>query len=49
MIVYNNSDPYPLHERAKKREYNHIEHDTFTPLVISATGGMGKAIGYHIL
>ena len=34
------------HEREKKRQYNHrimnIEHGTFTPLVFSVTGVMGK-------
>ena len=34
------------HEREKKRHYNHrimnIEHGTFTPLVFSVTGVMGK-------
>ena len=34
------------HEQEKKRNYNrrimNIEHGTFTPLVFSVSGGMGK-------
>ena len=37
---------YRKHERAKKRSYEQrvrdTEHATFTPLVLSATGGMGR-------
>ena len=37
---------YETNEREKKRSYNErimqIEHGTFTPLVFSATGGMGR-------
>ena len=37
---------FERHEREKKRHYNHrimnIEHGTFTPLVFSVTGVMGK-------
>ena len=38
---------YRRHELEKKRQYEQrvreVEHSTFTPLVMSATGGMGKA------
>ncbi len=38
---------YRKHENAKKRAYEQrvreIEHGSFTPLVLSATGGMGNA------
>ena len=37
---------YETNEKEKKRTYNErilqIEHGTFTPLVFSATGGMGR-------
>ena len=37
---------YRKHEAAKKREYaqrvREVEHSVFTPLVLSATGGMGR-------
>jgi predicted exporter len=37
---------YRTHEREKKRAYEQrvreVEHSSFTPLVLSATGGMGK-------
>ena len=37
---------YRKHESAKKREYaqrvREVEHGVFTPLVLSATGGMGR-------
>ena len=37
---------YRKHEAAKKREYaqrvREVEHGVFTPLVLSATGGMGR-------
>ena len=40
------SKRYEVNEREKKRQYNErvmeIEHGTFTPLVMSATGGMGR-------
>ena len=38
---------YKKHEQLKRRHYDQcvreIEHSTFTPLVLSTTGGMGKA------
>ena len=38
---------YRRHEQEKKRQYEQrvceVEHATFTPLVMSATGGMGRA------
>ena len=38
---------YRCHEQEKKRQYDHrireVEHSTFTPLVLSTTGGMGRA------
>ena len=38
---------YRRHEQEKKRQYEErvreVEHATFTPLVMSTTGGMGKA------
>ena len=38
---------YRRHEQEKKRQYeqriHEVEHATFTPLVISSTGGMGRA------
>ena len=38
---------YRRHEQEKKRQYDQhvreVEHATFTPLVLSSTGGMGKA------
>ena len=38
---------YRRHEQEKKRQYEQrvreVEHTTFTPLVLSATGGMGRA------
>ena len=40
------SRTYELNEKEKKRLYNEriteIEHGSFTPLVMSATGGMGQ-------
>ena len=37
---------YAFHERQKKNSYNQrviqIEHGTFTPIVLSTTGGMGR-------
>ena len=40
------SKTYQLNEKGKKRLYNErimqVEHGTFTPLVMSATGGMGR-------
>ena len=40
------SKTYQLNEKEKKRLYNErimqVEHGTFTPLVVSATGGMGR-------
>ena len=40
------SKTYQLNEKEKKRFYNErvmqIEHDTFTPLVMFATGGMRR-------
>ena len=38
---------YRHHEQEKKRQYDQrirvVEHSTFTPLVLSTTGGMGRA------
>ena len=38
---------YRRHEQEKKRQYEQrvreVQHSTFTPLVMSTTGGMGKA------
>ena len=38
---------YRRHEQEKKRQYDQrireIEHATFTPLVLSVTGGMGRS------
>lgn len=38
---------YRCHEQEKKRQYDQrireVEHSTFTPLVLSTTGGMGRA------
>ena len=38
---------YRRHEQEKKRRYNQrirdVEYSTFTPLVLSTTGGMGRA------
>ena len=38
---------YRHHEQEKKRQYDQrireVEHSTFTPLVLSITGGMGRA------
>ena len=39
------SKTYQLNEKEKKRLYNErmqVEHGTFTPLVMSATGAMGR-------
>ena len=37
---------YRTHEREKKRQYNQriseVEHSSFSPLIFSSTGGMGK-------
>ena len=41
------SSTYRRHELEKRRSYeqriHEVEHSTFTPLVLSSTGGMGKA------
>jgi len=41
------SSVYRKHEQEKRRQYDQrvreIEHATFTPLVLSTTGGMGRA------
>ena len=41
------SSCYHLHENAKKRVYEQrireVEHDSFTPLIMSSTGGLGHA------
>ena len=41
------SSTYRCHEMEKRRSYEQrireVEHSTFTPLVLSSTGGMGKA------
>ena len=49
-LSYRNTQPascYIHHERIKKRNYeqriNEIEHGSFTPLIFSTSGGMGKA------
>ena len=38
---------YSRHEQEQKRQYDQkirdVEHSTFTPLVLSTTGGMGRA------
>ena len=38
---------YRSHENAKKRSYDQrireVEHGSFTPLILSCTGGMGRA------
>ena len=43
----NSSTCYRKHEKEKKRAYEHritqIEHSSFTPLVMSSTGGLGPA------
>ena len=40
------SKTYELNEKEKKKQYNErilqVEHGSFTPLVMSATGGMGR-------
>ena len=40
------SKSYEINEKEKKRRYNNrileVEHGRFTPLVFSATGGMGR-------
>ena len=40
------SSTYRMHERVKKRQYSQriqeVEHGTFTPLVMSLTGGLGR-------
>ena len=44
---------YRRHELEKKRQYDQrvreVEHATFTPLVMSVTGGMGKSVSYNLL
>ena len=41
------SSVYRKHEQEKRRQYDQrvreVEHATFTPLVLSTTGGMGRA------
>ena len=41
------SSVYRRHEQEKRRQYEQrvreVEHSTFTPLVMSTTGGMGRA------
>ena len=41
------SSAYRKHEQGKRRHYDQrvreVEHATFTPLVLSTTGGMGRA------
>ena len=41
------SSVYRKHEQEKRRHYDQrvreVEHATFTPLVLSTTGGMGRA------
>ena len=56
-ISYRDLEPqqiYRIHENEKKRLYSKrvldIEHGTFTPLVFTTTGGMGKeCLMYHSL
>ena len=42
---------YRLHERQKQRSYDRrvqeVEHGSFTPLVFSTSGGMGKCASVH--
>ena len=42
---------YRCHELEKKRQYEQrvreVEHSTFTPLVLSSTGGMGKVTTFY--
>ena len=42
------SKTYQLNEKEKKRLYNEgimqVEHGTFTPIAMSATGGMGREL-----
>ena len=44
---------YKKHEQLRRRHYDQcvreIEHGTFTPLVLSTTGGMRKAATIHLL
>ena len=52
---YNDLEPqqiYQMYENEKKRQYSRrvldIEHGTFTPLILTRTGGMGqKCLRYH--
>ena len=54
-VSYRDLEPqqiYRIHENEKKRLYSEkvldIEHGTFTPLVFTITGGMGKeCLKYH--
>ena len=54
-VSYRDLEPqqiYRIHENEKKRLYSEkvldIEHGTFTPLVFTTTGGMGKeCLNYH--
>ena len=43
---------FKSHETAKKREYNErviqVEHGSFTPIVFSAYGGVGRETGKFI-
>ena len=47
-IHSNSASSYRKHEREKKRAYaqrvQQIEHSSFTPLVLSATGGFGSEV-----
>ena len=42
---------YRKHEQVKRRQYDQrvreVEHATFTPLVLSTTGGMGRAATFY--
>ena len=45
------SSVYRKHEQEKRRQYDQrvreVEHATFTPLVLSTTGGMGRAATFY--
>ena len=48
LLITEVSKTYEINEKEKKRSYNRrvleVEHETFTPLVFSATGGMGREV-----
>ena len=47
------SATYRKHENIKKRAYEQrvreVEHSSFTPIVLSLTGGLGNAASMHLL